>query len=632
MHLRVSLSLLLAAAGAFAAEGWQRVLAAYGVAGDAAGIRLLVGHSPEAQREGISMSKKAIEIRQIRDVTRPELALIWEKPERVLEAKLSAEWTVFARERWQDAPVLAGKRSGEQVWIWVAADIGTKGYERFPFLPQALARLEVPQAAKADGLIAFFDASHRLRADLGYLASRWRKAGIGAIHVTSWQFDAADTQQSEWLAKLISECHAQGIAVYAWIELPHVSGKFWNEYPECREKTASGADAELDWRQLINLSNARCAALAEERVMALLRSFDWDGANLGELYFESLEGFENPSRFTPFSMEAQAYFREKLGLEPLAAMAEKGETRERFVEARAQLAADLQRAWLDKLRALQKEQPNFDLVLTHIDDRLDTRMREALGADSARLLAATEGEGVTFLIEDPATVWHLGPERYREIRRRYEGLTAEPRRLAIDLNIVERYQDVYPTKRQTGAELLQLVHEAAQNFDRVALYFEASLMPEDLPLLAGAAARVRHWEDGVVELDAPAWVRAEGVAWPLRRGQEIYLPAGRHSLIRAEGQGLAVEPRGVQLLSVDQVENGWRIIYDAAARGWLFSAEAFSAVVGEKKIAAEQNPRGEYVLELPKGSGQSLVLAEGEISGTPFPSSSPSDLLPEARN
>ena len=52
-----------------------------------------------------------------------------------------------------------------------------------------------------------------------------------------------------------------------------------------------------------------------------------------------------------------------------------------------------------------------------------------------------------------------GAERDRVIAERYEALTSRREKLAIDLNIVDRYQNVYPTKQQTGTELFQLVHQ-----------------------------------------------------------------------------------------------------------------------------------------------------------------------------
>ncbi|MDX2268818.1 MAG: hypothetical protein NW208_11980 [Bryobacter sp.] len=621
---------------------WQRILRAYGLPPeDWARVEHLVGHSSLTQSLGIGLGKQTVEVRQIRDITRPELPLIWEKPEKVVAAVLSPEWTVFARERWQGAPVLAGRRVGEKVLLWTATAIGERGYERYPFLPQAMARLGVVAPARAANLTVFFDASHRLRVDVPYLVKRWRRAGISSIHVTSWQFDGASPDKSRWLSRLIEESHAQGIAVYAWLELPHVSGVFWEQHPECREKTATGADAELDWRQLVNLVNPACADLAAQSILALLRSYDWDGANLGELYFESLEGFANRSRFTPFSADAQQYFREKLQADPAEAFAESSPLRPAFVEARAELAARLQMEWLARLDQLQKERPDFDIMLTHIDDRLDTRMREALGADSARLLAATEKAGTaeagttfpTFLIEDPATVWHLGPERYREIRARYEGLTAQPERLAIDLNIVERYQEVYPTKQQTGGELLQLVHEAAQNFDQVALYFEASLQNEDLPLLAGAAARLKAKQGEEWELGGQAWVavegpqRVDGLEWPFARKGELLLTAGKHTVRAGSGTTLAVEPRNLVLQSVQQTEQGWSAVYRASTQAWLISSSPFRIRLREKEIAANQNGRGEWVVRLPRAKAGEFELLAGPSE--PLPAELP---LTQARN
>src|SRR6185437_9176372 len=117
-----------------------------------------------------------------------------------------------------------------------------------------------------------------------------------------------------------------------------------------------------------------------------------------------------------------------------------------------------------------------------------------------------------FLIEDPATIWNLGPQRYPQIAARYAPLTPAEDKLAIDINIVERYQDVYPTKQQTGAELFELVHTASDSFPRVALYFEASIARYDLPLLASAAAAVDRAErvNGKLVVESR---RGVGVPW-----------------------------------------------------------------------------------------------------------------------
>src|SRR6202034_800064 len=133
------------------------------------------------------------------------------------------------------------------------------------------------------------------------------------------------------------------------------------------------------------------------------------------------------------------------------------------LEFRAELAGRQQAEWMGEIEAIRKTKPQLDLALTHVDDRFDTSMREKIGADVTRVLPLLAQHDFTFLIEDPATVWNLGPQRYPQIAARYQPLTSHSNRLAIDINIVERYQDVYPTKQQTGTELFQLVHVAAKS-------------------------------------------------------------------------------------------------------------------------------------------------------------------------
>ena len=108
--------------------------------------------------------------------------------------------------------------------------------------------------------------------------------------------------------------------------------------------------------------------------------------------------------------------------------------------------------------------PHLDLVLTHVDDRFDTGMRDAIGADAAQVLPLLDTHSFTFLIEDPATVWNQGAATLPGDRRTLSPPHAASRQLAIDLNIVDRYQNVYPTKQQTGTELFELVHQAARAF------------------------------------------------------------------------------------------------------------------------------------------------------------------------
>jgi hypothetical protein len=509
---------------------------------------ILEGESTTADSFGFRRAKDAkdkVRVGSLEDVHLPKLPIVWEKGLDLPRYEVPANAKIFAKERWTGAPMLAGFRRGSGGVLWLAAPPGERGYERFPYLLQALADLGLEPPFRSTRLWAFFDSSYRLRVDLDYFAARWRNAGISALHVAAWHFYDADPERDAYLKRLIAACHANGILIYAWLELPHVSDKFWDDHPEWREKTAVLQDAQLDWRKLMNLANRDCFRAVAKGVKDLVDRFDWDGVNLAELYFESLEGMSNPSHFTPMNDDVRSQFRRTGGFDPIELFRDRKDapSQRAFLDFRAKLALDTQQEWLAEIEKMRRTRSYLDVVLTHVDDRLDTTMRDAIGADSAQVLPLLEHQSFTFLVEDPATVWNMPPQRYEEIARRYRPLpplTKMPERLAIDLNIVDRYQNVYPTKQQTGTELFEIVHSAAGAFARVALYFENSILSPDLALLPASAAVVSRIEKlgpklmvdsprGVaVRWSGPALV--DGHPWPVLSDSLVFLPAGTHTI------------------------------------------------------------------------------------------------------
>ena len=494
---------------------------------DHGSILILEGESSLADLFGFRRNAAVdpVKVQSLTDVHRPELQIVWEKGLELPVFEMPESAQVFARERWRGTPVCAGFRRGHGAVLWIATTAGERGYERFPYLLNALTDLGMEPPFRSDRLWAFFDSAYRTRVDLDYFAARWRRAGIAALHVAAWHNFEPDAEADTFLARLIETCHRQGILVYAWFELPHVSEKFWADHPQWREKTATGQDAQLDWRKLMDLNNPECFRAASAGVRELIGRFDWDGVNLAELYFESLEGVSNPSRFTPYSPD----FATRAAL-----------------DRRANLVFRMQQDWLNEIEQARRTKPHLDIVLTHIDDRFDPSIRDALGADAARVLPLLDTHNFTFLIEDPATIWNLGPQRYPAIAERYRPLTSHAGKLAIDINIADRYQDVYPTRQQTGTELFQLVHQAAASFPRVALYFENSLLPADLKLLPSAAAAVTRIEmigpkmvvDSAAGVGVP-WkgaARVDGLPWPARDDETLWLPAGAHTIETAPPQ------------------------------------------------------------------------------------------------
>src|SRR5450432_3241803 len=245
-------------------------------------------------------------------------------------------------------------------------------------------------------------------------------------------------------------------------------------------------------------------------------------------------------------------------------------------------------------------------------------MREAIGADAARVLPLLDTHNFTFLIEDPATVWHLGPQRYQTIAERYRALTPHRDKLAIDLNIVDRYQNVYPTKQQTGTELFQLVHRAAGSFARVALYFENSLLPADLKLLPSAAAAVSRMEHmgpktvidsaGGVGIPWKGGAKVDGELWPAQDDEILWLPAGPHAI---EPAPRATGPRLMHLngdLKAARAVDAHTLefTYQSASRGIAILSRApvtlqIDGVDEAPKLAGPATlllPRGQHVVTL----------------------------------
>jgi hypothetical protein len=580
-------------------------------------VLILEGESATAEAFGFSIdrTRKPVPTRSIVDTHNPKLSIVWERTLDIPRHKLPEKAVVFTRERWDGAPLIAGVRHGSGAALWLAVSPGEKGHERFPYVMQALSDLGATPGLESRELWAFFDASYRSRVDLAYFAARWRRSGIAALHVAAWHFFEPDALKDEYLRKLIEACHRQAIQVYAWLEFPHVSERFWNEHPEWREKTAIGQDAHLDWRRLMNLRHPDCAREVAAGAHRLFDRFDWDGINLAELYFESLEGIANPARFTPMNETIRREFNAAHGFDPHSLFQDRrnAASQRLFLDWRAELTHRLQQDWIAEMERIRARKPHLGLVLTHVDDRYDTRMRDLIGADAARVLPMLSQHDFTFLIEDPATVWHLGPERYPEIARRYEPLTPRADKLAIDINIVERYQDVYPTKQQTGTELFQLVNLASRAFARVALYFENSILNPDVPLLANSAATPERVErvgrklivESKRSLGVPAAtpMAVNGRPWPFWDGAMLWLPPGAYALEpAASAPSIRLLDFNGRLRSLEALSNGFEFSYSSDARAWaVFDAAPARVEVDEQPAPVSLHmplPRGQHLVKV----------------------------------
>jgi hypothetical protein len=625
------------------ADGWTTLLGSFGLRpqpesqarvlvlsgdgasklGPAAEGRVLVveGDSPAARELGFHATDRTVSVREVRDVHAPDVPIVWKHALTVPVFEVPAGARVVAEDRGQGAPLMAVQRRGSGGVLWLATSPGPQGYERFPYVLQALAEAGASPAFESRRLWAFYDVAFQRDTPPEALARQWRQMGLAAVHVGAWDTFEPGAEAEDLLRRLIEACHDEGILVYAWLELPHVSTEFWNSHPAWRERTATLREAAVDWRLLMNLANPECRDAVARGIRQMLARFDWDGVNLAELYFDGTDGVRKPEDLTPMNDDVRREVRAKYGFDPLQLFSggprDPGQLRQ-FLGYRVDLAARLQEWWIDELERARSVDPDLDLVLTHVDDRFDTTMRDAVGADAARLLKLLESHQLTFVIEDPATVWHLGPGRYAVIAEKYRPLTPRQDRLGVDINVVERSQ-AWPTLQQTGAELAELIHVASESFATVMFYYTGSITPVDAPLLPAAAATVvrsRQTGDGLlvesrngVGLRWAGPVTVDGQPWPVRDPERVWLPPGRH-VVRPSSAAtpvLATDFNGTTLRGAEARPDGIEIRYAADSRAFVrLDRRPLRLLIDGREAPLRASPSG--VVQLPRGSHTARVV------------------------
>jgi hypothetical protein len=588
---------------------------------DSGAVLVLEGDSPVARALGFAPSGRSVRVKRIRDTRAPVLRITWREPALVPVFRVPPAAKLLATAG--GAPLVARMPHGRGAVVWLAAEPGAEGFERFPYLPQALAEVGAVPPFQSRRLWAFFDPAYRRHvSDLDSLAAGWRQAGIAAVHLGAWDFFDASEDDARYLQDLIAACHRNMVLVYAWLELPHVNQRFWDKHPAWREKTALLKDARVDWRLLMNLAGPDCREAVLRGVHHMLARFDFDGVNLAELYFDGIEGADNPRQFTPMNSFVRREFRNLHGFDPHTLFSGRPDPARlrTFLDYRAALAVRLQEQWIDDLETMRAARPSLDLVLIQVDDRFDTTMRDAIAADAARALKNLDDHAMSFIIEDPATVWHLGPARYAEIARRYAPLTPHQDRLAVDINFVKRSGRVYPTALQTGAELLQLIHTASESFARVAFYSESTIAKPDLPFLAAASSVVTRVQerDGGTAIASPQGVGlrwngpalVDGLPWPVQDGITVWLPRGTHTVEAGASPKAAVLDFNGTLDAARVTPAGIELSYRCGSRALaLLNAKPARLTVDGRESPLETIPAraGRYVVTLPSGAHRALL-------------------------
>jgi len=301
---------------------------------------------------------------------------------------------------------------------------GREGWELFPTAGRLVGAWSgAAPGPRRTGTEVYLDPGGlhgELKGDPEALATRL--AGARTVHVAGWNFDFVDPAADYDYATLIDALHRRGVLVYAWLEPPFVTRRLWDDHPECRERTATGREAMVDWRRLIALEDTACMALATAAWDRLLTRFDWDGVNVAELYFEP---DVNRDDHTPFHPSALARFGRDPAADPTG-----------FAAFRTDLVVDLNRAVLAHLNGLPRAR-DLGFQLTVIDDSLDPALAAKVGSDNRRLATVASEGGASLQVEDPYSVLGTSPLRYERLAGRAAEL-GPPNSASVNLTVVDR--------------------------------------------------------------------------------------------------------------------------------------------------------------------------------------------------
>lgn len=502
---------------------------------------------------GVSYVTAPITIQQYRWAQIEHATITLATPATCMQFFGSRTTTVLADIPDTGQPVVLAGRYGAGAFLYTALSLNPEPlhlYDTLPFLLHAVVTaLAVHPICAAQGLEYYMDWGFYLGVAPEQLIDRLAAEGVNHVHLSAW-YDT--TEFALFAYRFIAAAHARGIGVVSWFEFPMVSEPFWRQHPQWHEVTADGKDAPVAWRYHMALEDPACLEAVKAYMMNKLLTFDWDGVDIAELYFESpYPAWEHPELATPYYPAFRQQFREKYGADPLDIVNPSAENSwkkrpdlyQQWVAFRQDALTRVLAGLLQQVALCQQQKPQLGASVTIMDPLMDPAIRERLAIDLDSQLALRKIVPFTVQVEDPFLIWPLGPKRFVTLGEKYAARLGAETPFIININVIDRWQGT-PMKRPAGLELLDWVHAAATHAAAVSLYAYNTVLPEDgelLPAVLASTATFNEGTRGGVKYQANrqcTWqvdtrgmgATLDGKSWPCLSARGVLLPSGVHTI------------------------------------------------------------------------------------------------------
>ncbi|MBE0644624.1 MAG: DUF2334 domain-containing protein [Bacteroidetes bacterium] len=608
------------------------------------------GKTDFALELGLKYTGSTLSLTGLSERLYPEERVSWQYRTPSQKFEVDPGDVIFAADPETEAPVVIGRQFGNGKLLYLGTrfdPLSDAGYSRYPFLMQYVAQFaDLHPVFRSDALELYFDPGFRNNIPIETLVRRWANNGVRAVYVGSWHDYHSYTYDYD---RLITLCHQNGILVHAWIEPPQVSHKFWEAHPEWREKNVHGVDNRASWRYPLAMTDSACVAAMLRDYRRFLTNHDFDGVNIGELYFESdVRGPMEPGSFAPMHPSARAEFQQRSGFDPKELFDaasprfwKKNPAAWRlFEDYRVDVVVRMHRQLLTLADEIRRSRPGFGVMVTMLDQIGTPELRRSQGVDMRRIIGLKKEFDFTLVVEDPMSRWSDDPRRYHQIAAVYHELLGDD--FALDVNILsfrsESNPTPFPTLVQSGIEAFHLYRATSSEVGRTLVYAESSVNPQDFPFFAFAStgrAIIRRTDAGYVVAAPHAltlqlnrnqrFVRVDGVVRTAAGDGRFLIPAGRHVVtLEKEGEGY-FDPNTLhatllsctgKLLSLEEGERSIFFSYESQERCFVTTnKEPIEVIIdGEGVDVPVREGIERYSVQLPAGSHQVRIVTEGTVS------------------